>query len=241
MLSLCWGAVVMGLVGVALELGHWEALVGGGWGLLVLLAVPRQSSGGLPPARRRCNNSSSWQRGAPYPLAKLLYPAHLSPPTRPVPLEGWATFRDTHLTSPREAAAAKGDSMDPPGYIWNLETCLREAHRWHVNTPSPQSGKGKHVNTPSPQSGQGRPPARTRTRPRRPKQAKGPVNAPANRTQHPRQDRGRTTLHHPTSRTPIRTTISNTLPIAHSRHRTATTLSTLPVPGLRCGGLEGVG
>ena len=33
---LCWGAAVMELVGVAVVLGHWEAGVGGGGGVLVL-------------------------------------------------------------------------------------------------------------------------------------------------------------------------------------------------------------
>ena len=35
-----WGVVVMELVGVALVLGHWEAGVGGGGGVLVLLVDP---------------------------------------------------------------------------------------------------------------------------------------------------------------------------------------------------------
>ena len=38
---LCWGAVVMELVGLAVVLVHWETRIGGGGGVLLLLVVPR--------------------------------------------------------------------------------------------------------------------------------------------------------------------------------------------------------
>ena len=42
--------------------------------------------------------------------------------------EDWASFQDTNLTIPSEAAAAQMDPVDQHFYVTDLEKCLGEAH-----------------------------------------------------------------------------------------------------------------
>ena len=79
---------------------------------------------------RRLNNASGRQKGTPWPLRALIYPARLPYPTKLRLLEGWITF-------PRKATTAQMEPADQGAYFRGLETCLREAHCWHTGAPSP--------------------------------------------------------------------------------------------------------
>ena len=86
--------------------------------------APEEVADYLRHACRWFNNASGRQKGTPYPLNKLLYPAHPPPPTQLRPLEGWASFRDAHLAAPSKAAATQMDPADQRAYVRDLEKCL---------------------------------------------------------------------------------------------------------------------
>ena len=91
---------------------------------------------------RRFNTALRRRKGTPYLLSALLYPAHQPQPTQLRPPEGWTSFRDAHLAAPDEATATRMDLTDQRAYVRGLEARLREAHRWHARSPSPQWGQG---------------------------------------------------------------------------------------------------
>ena len=106
-------------------------------------AAPEEVADYLRHTCRRLNTALSRQKGTPYPLSTLLYPAHLPRPTQLRPPESWASFQDAHLAAPSETAAAWMDPADQHGYVRGLEPCLREAHPWHAHSPSPPRGQGR--------------------------------------------------------------------------------------------------
>ena len=77
------------------------------------------------------------QKGTPYPLRELLSPELPPPPTQLRHPEGMGFFLDTHLTGSSEAANAQMGPAVQRACIRGLETCLREAHRWHNSAPWP--------------------------------------------------------------------------------------------------------
>ena len=58
--------------------------------------APEEIAAYLRITCRRFNTVLGRQRGTPYPLSALLYPAHHPHPTQLRPPEGWASFRDAH-------------------------------------------------------------------------------------------------------------------------------------------------
>ena len=168
--------------------------------------APEEIAAYLPITCRRSNTALGRQKGTPYLLSALLYPAHPPHPTQLTPPEGWTSFQNAHLAASDEATATRMDPADQRAYVRGLEARLREAHRWHARSQSPPQGQG---GSPSP----------TRTRPRRPRQTRGPTSAPASRACRPDQGPGQATARHPTPRAPEHT---NSIPFtsAHHHHRT---------------------
>ena len=58
--------------------------------------APEEIAAYLRITCRRFNTALGRQRGTPYPLSALFYPAHHPHPTQLRPPEGWASFRDAH-------------------------------------------------------------------------------------------------------------------------------------------------
>ena len=104
--------------------------------------APEEIAAYLRITCRRFNTALGRQKGTPYPLSALLYPAHHPHPTQLRPPEGWASFRDAHLAAPDEATATRMGLTDQRAYVQGLEARLREAHRWHARSPSPPRRQG---------------------------------------------------------------------------------------------------
>ena len=104
--------------------------------------APEEIAAYLRITCRRFNTALGRLKGAPYPLSALLYPAQPPDPTQLRPPEGWASFRDAHLTAPHRTTAARMDPADQRAYVRGFEARLREAYRWHARSPSPPRGPG---------------------------------------------------------------------------------------------------
>ena len=69
--------------------------------------APEEIAAYLRITCRRLKHALGRQKGTPYPLSALPYPAHHPHPAQQKPLEGWASFRDAHLAAPDEATATQ--------------------------------------------------------------------------------------------------------------------------------------
>ena len=105
----------------------------------------------------------------------------------------------------------------------------RPPHRWTPHTSAPTSGASRHASErhmagiPAPRhphGGRGDHLPPTRTKPRRPRRAKGPASAPANRARRPGRDPGPAASHHLAPKAPGHT-YSNTLTNAYHDRCTA--------------------
>ena len=104
--------------------------------------APEEIEAYLRTTCRRFKTALGRQKGTPYPLSALLYPAQPPQPTQLRPREGWTSFRDAHLAAPDEATATTMDPADQCAYVRGLKARLREVHRWHARSPSPPRGQG---------------------------------------------------------------------------------------------------
>ena len=167
--------------------------------------APEEIAAYLRITCRRFNTAHGRQKGTPYPLSALLYPAHHPLPAQLKPPGGWASFRDAHLAAPDEATATRMGLTDQRTYVRGLETRLREAHRWHARSPSPPRGQR---GSPAPDT----------------HQAKKTKTGQGVRQRACRQG----ATHHPTPRPPGHT--NGTAPAsAHHNHRTAAPKPCSPV------------
>ena len=116
----------------------------------------------------RFNTAFGRQKGAPYPLSALVYPAAPTPATQLRLPESCASFQHTHLEAPSEATCARMDPADQRAYVRGLEACLREAHRLHTRALSTPQGQERITSPRHPPGQEGQdgprdPPARPPT------------------------------------------------------------------------------
>ena len=86
--------------------------------------APEEIAAYLRITCRRFNTALGRQKGIPYPLSALLYPAHHPHPAQLKPPKCWASFRDAHLAAPDEATATRMGLTDQRTYVRGLETSL---------------------------------------------------------------------------------------------------------------------
>ena len=162
----------------------------------------------LPITCRRFNTPVGRQKGTPYPLSALLYPAQPPYPTRLRPPENWVSFLRRPACRPqRNLCRTDGPRVQAPP---TSGASRHASERRIAGTPAPRQ----------PRRYRGDHPPLTPTRPRRLRSARGPASAPANKAPPPGRDQGPATMHHPIPRAP-RHTNSTTLTSAHHRHPTA--------------------
>ena len=165
----------------------------------------------LPPVQKRPRPTE----GNTLPTQRTPLPGTPPPPRTTEAPGGLGVFSGRPPGRPGRGHRHADGPHGPGTFVRGLKTSLQEAHRWHARSPSPPQGQGGST-------------APTPTRPRRPRQVRGPANAPTSRARRPDQGPGKATPHHPTPRPPGHTNNTATAS-AHHHHRTAAPKPCSPV------------